>query len=293
MIDLHFAPTSGPGPAMGAACPAAMPAPSRRVVSPAMAARGLRSVAELAEGKPCGTRIRYYAGCRCDECRAAIVAYGRERKAARERGETNRLVSAVRAQAHLRWLSQRGVGAKMAADAAKVAASTVSAIAGGQKRKIRQQTERRILAVTEVAAADGSRRSARETWRMLDELIASGYARARLATEILGHRTPCLQISRHRVRLSTEAAVRRVYERWRMASPRDLAKAQALLTDLRQEGFRPARIQSEVDRLAAARGWSPASITPRRAGGRWPGPVGLTHQAVVLITAAHAALMGV
>lgn len=272
------------------AAPSLNPVPSRRSVNPAMAARGLRSAAELAEGKPCGTRIRYYAGCRCQQCRAANLAYERERAAARERGETNRLVSADRAREHLRWLSKRGVGAKTAADAAKVASSTVSAIAGGQKLRIREQTERRILAVTEVTAADGSRRSARETWRMLDELIASGYARARLATEILGHGTHCLQISRQRVRLSTEAAVRRVYERLRIATARDLAKAQAQLQVLREEGFRPDCIQREVDQLAAARGWRQASITPRQARGRWPGPMGLTHQAVVLIAAVHAAL---
>lgn len=63
------------------------PALSRRTVAPAMAARGLRSAAELAAGKPCGTRVRYYAGCRCKPCRKANSLYEAERAAAKARGE--------------------------------------------------------------------------------------------------------------------------------------------------------------------------------------------------------------
>lgn len=266
------------------------PVASRRSVNPAMAARGMRSAAELAEGKPCGTRVRYYAGCRCAECRAANATYERERQAARERGEGNGLVNAERARAHLLALSKRGVGRKTAADAAKVSASIVCRIAEGSKLRIREQTERRILAVTETTAADGARRPARATWRMLDELISAGYSKSRLASEILGHRVTGLQISRRYVTVRTEASVRRVYERLRIASERDQATALAQLQDLREEGFRPDRLEREVSALAAARGWDAPSLDPAPKRSRWPGPAGLTHRAAVLIDAVHTAL---
>lgn len=269
------------------------PALSRQTVPPKMAARGLRPAAELAAGKPCGTRVRYYAGCRCADCRAANSAYERERIEARKRGEHNGLVSADRARAHLLKLSKRGVGRKTAADAAKVAPSIVSKIVDGQRTQIRAQTERRILAVTEATAADGSRRSARATWRMLDELIAAGYSKARLGSEILGRPVCSLQISRRSVEVKTEARVRAVYERLRMASTSDAALARAQVQELREEGFRADRIQREVDELAAARGWGSHRIDEPSRAGRWPAPAGLTHRAVALIRAVHEALTGV
>lgn len=268
------------------------PVLSRQTVSPDMAARGLRSAAELAANKPCGTRVRYYAGCRCSECKAANAVYERERMEARKRGEHNGLVSADRARAHLLKLSKRGVGRKTAADAAKVAASIVSKIIDGQRMKIRAQTERRILAVTEATAADGSIRSARAAWRMLDELIAAGYSKGGLASEILGRRVTGLQISRRSVTVKTEARVRIVYERLRMASESDEAQARAHLQELREEGFRSDRIQREVDELAAARGWDRQLIDEAPRSGRWPPPAGLTHRAAVLICAVHQKLTG-
>lgn len=263
------------------------PVLSRRTVSPLMSARGLRSAAELADGKPCGTRVRYYAGCRCDACRRANTEYERERAEARARGEGNGLVSAERARGHLQKLSRSGVGRKTAADAAKVAASVVSLIVDGQRLKIRAQTERRILAVTPATAADGARVSARATWRLLDELIAAGYSQARIASEVLGRPVRSLQISRYLVEVRTVAMVRAAYERMRLADPRAAACAQEQLEELRAEGFRPDRIQREVSGMAAARGWPAPCINPQPQRGRWPAPAGLTHRTAVLIGAVH------
>lgn len=268
------------------------PVLSRQTVRPEMAARGLRSAAELAADKPCGTRVRYYAGCRCSECRAANTAYERERAEARKRGEHNGLVSADRARAHLMKLSKRGVGQKTAADAAKVAASIVSKIIDGQRTKIRAQTEKRILAVTEATAADGARKSARSTWRLLDELIAAGYSKARIGSEILGRPVRSLQISRRLVEVKTEARVRAVYENLRMASEKEADLARARLQELREEGFRTDRIQRELDELAAKRGWASQCIEGPARSGRWPDPAGLTYRAAILIGAVHQALTG-
>ena len=267
-----------------------IPVLSRRSVNPVVAARGMRSAAELAEGRPCGTRIRYYAGCRCVECRAANTAYERERAAARKRGEHNRLVPAGRARDHLLRLSKLGVGRKTAADAAKVANSIVSMIIDGQRLQVREKTERRILAVTEAAAADGARRDARATWRMLDELIAAGYSKARIASEVLGRPVRSLQISRQSVTVRTEYLVRGAWERLRLADAQLAKRAHKMLADLREEGFRPDRIQREVYILAAARGWSGTSIAVQASRGRWPGPNGMTHRAATLLLEVHAAL---
>jgi hypothetical protein len=264
------------------------PTLSRTEVNPTMAARGLRSAAALAEGKPCGTRLRYYAGCRCAACRKANSLYEADRAAAKARGEGNGLVGAERARAHLAWLSSVGVGRKTAADAAKVAASIVSKIIDGQRMKIRAQTERRILAVTQDAAADRAYIDGGPTTQRIDELLAAGYSRARIASEVLGRPTRMLQIGRDRVTARNAELVRRAYERLRLADAGTAARARQQLAELRDEHYRLDRIQHEVDELAAARGWTAPSISPEPQGGRWPGPTGLTHRTALLIEIVHA-----
>lgn len=266
------------------------PVLSRRTVNPSMARRGMRSAAELAQGKPCGTRVRYYAGCRCDECRRANTEYERERQAARARGERNGLVSAERARAHLAWLSSQGIGYKTAADAAKVASSVVSMIIYGQRQQIREQTERRILGVTSVTAADGAYIDGGPTWMLLDELLASGYSRARIASEIAGRPLRALQLGRERVTVRSAELARQVHARLQLAAPADQRRAQALLAELREEGYRLLSIQLEVDELAAARGWASPSINPQPKPARWPQPAGLTQRATVLIEVVYGQL---
>ncbi|EQD38297.1 hypothetical protein B2A_11520, partial [mine drainage metagenome] len=150
---------------------------------------GLRPVAELAERRPHGDRLRYMAGCRCLPCRCANARYEQQRLAARRRGEWNGLVPAGPVRAHLRKLSAAGVGYKTAADAASVARSGVEKIVLGQRRKIRAQTAKRLLAVTPAARADHSTVPAGRTWRLINQLLEEGFSKARLARE-LGMRTP-------------------------------------------------------------------------------------------------------
>lgn len=269
-----------------------IPVLSRRTINDAMSARGMRSAADLAEGKPCGTRVRYYGGCRCFDCRRANSAYEAERKLARARGECNGIVSAERARAHLDWLSAQGVGRRTAADSAKVASSIVCEIASGQRPNIRQQTERRILAVTITAAADGASIDAAATWVLLDELLASGYSKTRLATELAGRWTKALQLSRDRVTVRNAALARQVYDRLRLAPALMLRQAERQLAELREECFRLDRIQRDVDELAAARGWTSQPIITERKGGRWPTPARLTQRTVLLIDVVHARLVG-
>jgi len=261
-----------------------MPVKSRRTVNAAMASRGLRSAADLAADKPCGTRVRYYAGCRCAECRAANAAYEHERAEARARGEPNHIVSAERAKAHLAWLSSRGIGRKTAADAAKVAASVVSLIVDGHRLKIRAQTERRILAVTEAAAADRARIDGTETLRRLAELVACGYTKSRIASEIIGRPVRGLQIRASRVTARTAERVRVVYERLRYATPADSSRALEQLRELSEEGFHRARVARLLVEAAAARRYDPVDTGLRN--GR------LRQQAVDVVAEIHARLIG-
>lgn len=237
-----------------------VPVLSRRTISPEMAERGMRTPAELAIGKPCGTRVRYYAGCRCAACRMANSAYERERVAARARGEHNGLVSAERARAHIAWLSSRGVGYKTVADAAVVANSVVAKIVYGQRTKIRAQTERRILAVTEAAAADHALVDARATWRLIGELTGWGYSQARLASELRGHPVRGLQLGRVRVTVRTAELVRSMHERLRFVSA---APTLALLQELSDEGFHRQRVERQLAEQAQQRGWDAPDTSPR------------------------------
>ncbi len=262
---------------------------SRRTVSPNMAERGMRPAAELAQTKPCGTRIRYYGGCRCQACKGAAADYERQRRYARERGETNYLVSAERCRAHLVWLSSRGVGRKTAADAAKVPASIVSLIVDGARRNVRQATERRILAVTEAAAADRAYIDGTDTWRMLDELLACGYPKSRLASEIIGHKVHSLQLTRERVTARNAEQVRRMYARLRYATLSETQQALAFLAELREECFRPDRVLREAANLAHARNLPEPSFALATKGDR-KGCMRLFE--IGLVRDVHAMLMG-
>jgi hypothetical protein len=257
-----------------------------------MAARGLRPAAELAASKPCGTRIRYYAGCRCMPCRQANSLYETERKAAKARGEGNGPVSAERARAHLAYLSENGVGMKTAADAAKVPPSSIAKIIYGQRLKIRAQTERRILAVTTATRADGAFIDAAPTWVLINELLASGYSKARIASELAGKPVKALQLRGEQITVRNAGIARLVYDRLRLVTAAELRQAESQLTELREECFRMERIQRDADELAAERGWDPQVLTPapwKR--GKWPQVARLTHRAAVLIAAVHARLL--
>lgn len=158
---------------------------------------GLRSIEELGARYPHGTRLRCLAGCRCLPCRSARSRYESERQRLVAEGITNRIVPAARARAHLRKLSRLGVGYKTVADVAGVACSIVAGIRSGRRRNCREETERAILGVTRDAARPGAYIDAAQTWRLVHELLAAGWSKARIAYSS-GHQRGALQIGRHR-----------------------------------------------------------------------------------------------
>lgn len=172
----------------------------------------LRPAAELAANKPHGVRVRYMAGCRCVPCRAANARYETARLRARAKGRSNRIVSAERAVSHLRALSRAGVGRRRVARLSGLPESKLCKLLGGQQRNIREQTERRILAVTKADKAPGATVPAARTHRRIAALLEEGYTRARLAV-MLGSRTPKLQLGRAWITRATEARIATLYRR--------------------------------------------------------------------------------
>lgn len=217
-----------------------------------------------------GTRGRYVAGCRCDDCRASNTRAYHERMArakelaaalnpgppdgtvakrkgagqvmerprcpgiprvgscpygsglradsvggicsrCREMLAWNGLVDAGRARRHLAKLSRAGVGTKSVSLACDVSRTILVEIQQGRKKQIRATSEKRILAVTAGAAADGAQISAAATWKILDGLLERGWTRTELARR-LGSRSdaPALQVRRDRVLARTALAVERL-----------------------------------------------------------------------------------
>lgn len=228
-------------------------------LSPQLAARGLRPIAQLAQGRPCGDRLRYMAGCRCVDCRRANTAYETARAKARKAGDWNGIVSAQKARTHLAALSAKGVGRRAVGDVCDVADTVLSAIINGKKTHIRARTERAILDVTAAAAADGALIPAGPTWALLDELIAAGYSKAELARH-LGRRMPALQLSRHQVTVRNAADVSALHRRLRLV---DAGPTQHHLTALEGEGYTRRQITEQLAKVAFAAGLAPPVLAFR------------------------------
>lgn len=176
------------------------------------APRGLRPAAELAAGRPHGDRLRYVAGCRCDDCRAGNAAYERMRIAARAAGDWNGLVPADRARAHVLALSRKGVGRRAIAAASDVGETCLVAIRSGRKRRIRARTERAILAVTTAVAFDHALVPAVATWRRIRALLEEGYTE-RFLSKQLGYKGHYLQFGRKMVTVRNAYQVDQLHRR--------------------------------------------------------------------------------
>jgi hypothetical protein len=160
---------------------------------------------------PCGTRAKYVSGgCRCLLCRAAASRYESERQAARKRGESNGLVPADRARAHMLMLSGLGVGRRAVGAASDVGDTTLQKIRNGKKTQIRANTERRILAVDTSCISDGALVPARRAQRMLERLKAEGYPALRLV-RFLGLKGMGLQFGQRHMTARNVRRIERLY----------------------------------------------------------------------------------
>lgn len=212
-----------------------------------LADRGLKPAAQLAAGRPHGDRLRYVAGCRCDECRRANTQYERQRVAARAAGDWNGIVPAERARKHMRWLSRQGVGRRAIGDASDVGGSILTEILSGRRVQIRARTERRILAVTPAMASDHALIDAAPSWNLVAALQAAGFTKKRLARE-LGQKGSGLQLGRVRITVRNAFRVERLYARLIVSGEVlvDAAPSWRLIRILRDELFPESRIARET-----------------------------------------------
>lgn len=190
-----------------------------------LSARGLKPIAQLAADRDHGDRLRYMAGCRCDECRRANTSYEKARAAARKAGDWNGFVPADKAWKHLLKLSDEGVCRRAVQAVTDIGGSIISAIRSGAKKQIRARTERKILAVTKDQASDNALTSAEGTWKLLNKLLDKGYTKTQLA-HALGGKSPALQVGQEQVTVRTAYEVRKLYEKCEKAGFTDASKHQ-------------------------------------------------------------------
>lgn len=213
----------------------------------AIRARGLKPAAQLAADRPHGDRLRYIAGCRCSECRAANSAYERSRIAARRAGDWNGFVSAARARAHMLALAKQGVGRRAIGAASDVADSILSKIRSGERQQIRARTERAILAVTPAMVSDHACIDAGPSWCLITELLKAGFTKTRLAHE-LGMQGHALQLGKDQITAGNAYKVERMHARLMGADEAliDAAPTWRLINVLRSEWYRDEQIAREL-----------------------------------------------
>lgn len=133
-------------------------------------------------------------GCRCDPCRTAKRLYERDRRRAQHRPDSAWVpyVPAGRARRHILMLRDHGVGLKTVVARSGVSQGAIWKLMYGKKvngrmvpsKRIRPETEAKILAVQPDHAADGARIDGAATWRLVDDLIARGFYRTWLAEQL-------------------------------------------------------------------------------------------------------------
>lgn len=157
-------------------------------------------------GKPCVViqttgRAAYLksnsTGNLCYECRQRIIFNG--------------CVPTAASVAHLKALSKQGVGYKSVADAASISRSIVGKILNGQRQTIRADTERRILVIDAGAMADGAHVPARQTWKLIRQLLAVGMTKRAIARALGRPKANGLLIHKKFVCASTALKVRKLH----------------------------------------------------------------------------------
>ncbi|MGC2239174.1 MAG: hypothetical protein WA584_23665 [Pyrinomonadaceae bacterium] len=171
--------------------------------------KDLKSASALAVDKPHGTRIKYVAGCRCADCRAANTGYELRRAQARREGDWNGLVSAEPAKEYINFLSRRGMGRRAVSEKSGVCSSTIQKIKSGEKKQIRAATEKKIfivdLEISHIVPAE-------ETWKRINLLLSEGFTEEDLARRF-GSKSkyPRLQYRKNYVLSSTALKVEKFY----------------------------------------------------------------------------------
>lgn len=202
-----------------------------------------------------GTHACYVLdACRCKRCRDANRVYEENRRRLHAYGRFNSLIDAEPARAHVRHLTEQGMGLKQIVKASGISSGSMTKLMYGLNatngrparppaKRIRPDTAARILAVN-LTLADGAQIDGTGTRRRLRALVAIGYSIASLGAA-LGtdniHRT----IHHHgKVLHSTATATRALYDQ--------LSMTPCLGTDWHSKSA-----ATRARNYAAANGWLP------------------------------------
>jgi hypothetical protein len=185
--------------------------------------------------------------CKCGPCRDVWVSYNSRRRRQQAYGTWQPLVDAGPARAHLLALREAGFGIRRVAALAGVAAPTLTKITNGSKRRVRPETETKILAVQAGTdtIADGVHVDGTGTRRRLQALAALGWPITALAERVDVSKVSlhsCL--AGHGTTARTARIVRDLYDSmWDQSPP---------------ESNRVERSIAQRSRIGAARkGWAP------------------------------------
>lgn len=163
-----------------------------------------------------GTHAAYVLDrCRCEPCRAANRDYERERAHRIEPA----YISAGPARAHIADLAEAGVGLKQIAKASGLSQGTlwklVYGVRGrGPSRRIRKATHDKIIAVTPRDRADGARVPAGPVLALVDEMVAAGVPRVRIA-EAIGQTGPGLQLGDESITVRHARTITAMHTDWK------------------------------------------------------------------------------
>lgn len=172
--------------------------------------------------RPHGTRVKYVVEkCRCEPCRLANRAAENARQHAMRRPDEVWLpyVPAAPVRRHIRELMAQGIGPKSIATMSGVPHGAISKLmygdykGRGPSKRIRPETERKILAVTIETADRAQKIPAGPTWKLLDDLLARGFTKVWIAQQLVGPSARSLQVRPDFVRASTARKVEALHRR--------------------------------------------------------------------------------
>lgn len=179
-----------------------------------------------------GTARRYWAGCRCAECRAAVAARAREVYRKKAYGTWNPRADAGPVRDHVRSLMDYGIGYERVAELASVPRATVVRLLYGRPaagepptRHLGRETADRLLALRPNPALlrDGASVDACGTRRRLQALVACGWSPRRLAALLTltpEHTRAIVEGTARAVGAGTARRARELYDRlWNQAPP--------------------------------------------------------------------------
>lgn len=207
---------------------------------------------------------------------SSTPAYESHRRRQQAYGTWQPYVDAAPARAHVRDLMAYGIGWMRAAQLAGVPQSTVEKLLYGSpprgmapSKRIRPATADKLLAVHPGPAllADAADTDATGTRRRLQALVAAGWPQTQLAARLGMHRANFGKTIRHqRVLMSTERAVRALYDQLWNADPREHGVS--------PNSYNRARSHARNNRWAPVGAWDDDRIDAAEAFPDWTGQCG-------------------